>query len=134
MLERKKIEQALKESEFKLIESNKTKDKFFSIIAHDLKSPFNSILGFSEILYDDFDNYDIESQKQFIGIIHTGLQNTFKLLENLLSWSHSQMGTIDINLKKENLYLISQETIETLRLSAVNKSISLDSCKLYMPC
>ena len=123
--ERIKAEQALKESEAELRESNKTKDKFFSIIAHDLRSPFNSMLGFSELLDNEFDKFDPKQRKHFIGIIHQGLQNTFKLLENLLLWSRSQSGVIDFKPEKINLYLISTETCKLLNQFAENKSIKL---------
>jgi hypothetical protein len=118
-------ERKIKESEVKLIESNATKDKFFSIIAHDLKSPFNSMLGFSDILNKEFDNYDANEQKKFIGIINTSLQNTHKLLENLLLWSLSQRGGIDFKPKKTNLFLLTYEVNEILKHLAENKLIKL---------
>ena len=71
----------------KIEESNKTKDKFFSIIAHDLRSPFSSMLGFSKLLINKFDKYDTQKQKRFLGILNQELHSTFKLLENLLQWS-----------------------------------------------
>lgn len=108
-----------------LAEANQTKDKFFSIIAHDLKSPFNAMLGFSDLLNEKFEKFDTEKQKKFIGLINTNIQNTYKLLENLLLWSSAQRGTIDFNPEKMNLFLISNETIELLRHSAENKSITL---------
>ena len=123
--DRKKAELALKESEVRLRESNKTKDKFFSIIAHDLKSPFSSMLGFSELLVKNFDTYDIQDQKKFINIIHQSVQKTNKLLEDLLLWSRVQRGIIDFNPETENLYLVSTEAIELLSQLAANKSISL---------
>ena len=122
---RKKAEQTLKESEANLRESNKTKDKFFSIIAHDLRSPFTSMLGFSKMLDKKFDKYDTEKKKKFINIIYQGLQDTYKLLENLLYWSRSQRGTIDFNPEKINFHLLVEETSGLLRQSAVNKSIQL---------
>ena len=117
--------ETLKESEQKLKIANGTKDKFFSIIAHDLKSPFNSMLGFSEILYESFDEYSSEEKKRFIRIIYDGLQNTLKLLENLLQWSLSQMGAINFNPEKINLYLKAKEICDLLMQSAENKSIKL---------
>jgi signal transduction histidine kinase len=113
------------ESEIQLGELNATKDKFFSIIAHDLKSPFNSMLGFSEILNENFDEYDTQKQKKFISLIYQELQGTYKLLENLLYWSRSQRGTIDFKPKKLNLYLLVSETTELLIQLAKNKSINL---------
>jgi len=121
----KKAEEALKENEIKLRELNATKDKFFSIIAHDLKSPFNSMLGFAEILEQDFDEYDTAQKKKFINIIHKGLKDTFNLLENLLYWSRSQRGTIDFNAEKINLYLLIQKVSKLLKLSADKKSIKI---------
>ncbi len=123
--DRKKAEQTLKENEQNLYESNAEKDKFFSIIAHDLKSPFNSMLGFSELLIENFDKYDISRQKKYISLINQSLRNTHKLLENLLLWSRAQRGIVDFVLKKENLYVLSDETIELLSHAAKNKSITL---------
>lgn len=102
-----------------------TKDKFLSIIAHDLKSPFNSMLGFSALLNEKFDKYDTRKQKKFIELINTNLKNTYNLLENLLLWSRSQMGAVDFKPEKTNLFLISNETIELLKHSAENKAINL---------
>ena len=121
----KKAEKALKDSEKRLKKNNLTKDKFFSIIAHDLKSPFNSMLGFSQMLNNDFEKYEIDKQRKFINIIHTGIQNTYKLLENLLIWSQTQRGTIIYKPKELNLFLISNEVIELLNQLAVNKSIKI---------
>jgi len=118
-------ERIIKESEEKLKISNATKDKFFSILAHDLKNPFSSMLGLSYILNNNFDKYDVNKQKEFIGLIHTSLQNTYKLLENLLLWSLSQRGCIDFIPEKINLYLLAFETNELLQQSADNKSIKL---------
>jgi len=124
---RKETEEALKNSEAQLKEINKTKDKFFSIIAHDLKSPFNTMLGFSNLLIENFEKYNIEKQKQYLGIIHTGTKNTYKLLENLLLWSRSQQGNIKFSPEELNLYLLSNETIELLMQSAKNKSINIEN-------
>jgi signal transduction histidine kinase len=125
--ERKHAENELKVSEEKLQELNASKDKFFSIIAHDLKSPFNSMLGFSKILEDNFDNYDEENKKKFLEIVHKGLQDTYDLIENLLFWSRSQSGAMDFNPEKLNLYLVYEETIELLKQSAKNKLIKLSN-------
>lgn len=116
-----KLEIANKE----LKEINKTKDKFFSIIAHDLKSPFNSMLGFSNMLNENYDEFNEKEKKEYLGIINTSILNTFKLLENLLVWSHSQKGTIDFNPEEENLFLLSTEIIELIQISAERKSINI---------
>lgn len=123
--ERKRAEEVLINSEQKLREANATKDKFFSIIAHDLKSPFSTMLGFTELLFNKFDKYDVQKQKKFLGILKQDVQNTYNLLENLLLWSRSQRGIIDFKPEKEKLYLLSIETIGLLSQMAAKKSISL---------
>ena len=119
------LEKKVEKQKLDLIESNKTKDKFFSIIAHDLKSPFNSLLGFAELLNDGFDDYDEDDKRKFIGIIYDGLHNTLKLLDDLLYWARSQKGTIDYFPEKINLFLITKEISELLTQSFEKKSIKL---------
>jgi signal transduction histidine kinase len=121
--DRKKTEKALKESKERLRKINKTKDKFFSIIAHDLRSPFNTMLGFSNLLVERYDELDNKEQKNFINILKQDIQSTYNLLENLLLWSRSQSDAIDFIPEKENLYLLSIETVSLLKQSAKNKSI-----------
>ncbi len=105
--------------------SNNTKDKFFSIIAHDLKSPFNSIINFSELLNDNFDKYDVKKQKKYISIIKESSQNTFKLLENLLLWSRSQQGVIKLIPGKIDLKVLLFETMFSIKEQASNKNIQI---------
>ena len=123
--DRKRAEEILKESQEKLRESNISKDKFFSIIAHDLKSPFNAMLGFSEILNENFDEYSSDEQKKFVSFIYQGLQNTYNLLENLLQWSRSQKGMIDFRPEKTNLFLLTNEAIDLQNQSVEQKCIKL---------
>jgi signal transduction histidine kinase len=78
----------------KLTELNQTKDKFFSIIAHDLKSPFNALLGFLDVLENDFDTMSDAEKFDIIKILHENSENTYNLLVNLLDWSRSQRGLI----------------------------------------
>ncbi len=123
--ERKHIEKTLRENEIKLKESNAAKDKFFSIISHDLRSPFNSILGFAEILDENFENYDTARQKQYFGYIYTGVKETYKLLDDLLLWARLQKENIDFNPKIINLFLLANETSELFKQMAKDKSIEL---------
>jgi signal transduction histidine kinase len=83
---------ALKTSE--LQELNVSKDKFFSIIAHDLKNPFNSIIGFSEMLKEEINSGDLNNSGKYAGMIYDSANQTFRLLENLLEWANSQRGKI----------------------------------------
>ena len=124
--ERKKLEDEIKRQNNQLIELIATKDKFFSIIAHDLKSPFNSILGFLELLIKNIEKYDIQKIKRFVETIYNSSVNTYKLLENLLEWSRSQTG--GINFKPE-FFILEDLIIETLQLAqnpAKTKNIVLD--------
>jgi ligand-binding sensor domain-containing protein/signal transduction histidine kinase len=78
---------------------NATKDKFFSIIAHDLRSPFNSILGFSDLLLKQVQNKDLEKIDNFARIIQQSSHRAMELLRNLLEWAQSQTGGIRFNPK-----------------------------------
>ncbi len=108
-----------------LQESNATKDKFFSIIAHDLRGPFNSMVGFIELLIENFDKYETSKQKEYINHINQSVQSSYKLLENLLLWSRAQRKTIEFNPSKENLFFLAEEIIDISRQAAEKKSISL---------
>ncbi len=103
--------------------SNNTKDKFFSIIAHDLKSPFNAIINFSELLSKNFDKIDVQKQIKYVNIIKESSQNTFKLLENLLLWSRSQQGVIKFSPEKIDLKVLLFETMFNIQEQANKKNI-----------
>ncbi len=85
------------ESEEHLTELNATKDRFFTIVAHDLKNPFNALLGFSELLHNNYTKYTKKQSEEMIKAIFDTSQNLYKLLENLLQWSRSQTGHITYN-------------------------------------
>lgn len=115
----------IEEKNEKLQESNATKDKFFAIIAHDLLSPFNIMLGFSELLVESFDENNTNEQKKCAKEIHQNINRTYKLLENLLIWARTQRHTIEFKLVKVSLFLFTEEIIEHLRQSAETKSIKI---------
>ena len=73
---------------------NETKDKLFSVIAHDLKNPFNSIIGFSELLLEGHDDFRPKKVEQMLRIIHQQSKSTYELLEHLLDWARSQTDSI----------------------------------------
>lgn len=91
--QQKTAEIELQKSEQQLKELNATKDKFFSIIAHDLRSPFTSIIGLSEILANDSD-IELEQCKEFSSLIYQSARKTYMLVENLLLWARSQTSKI----------------------------------------
>ncbi|MCK5537932.1 MAG: PAS domain S-box protein [Bacteroidales bacterium] len=122
---RKKVELALKENEAKLRESNKTKDKFFSIIAHDLRSPFNAILGFSNLLLKNHGKYDEQNREKLIKPIESSASETLKLLDNLLDWATAQTNKIEFIPKQNSLKNIFSDIILQTELIAKQKGISL---------
>jgi len=123
----RKRENKIKKQKDQLEEMNAEKDKFFSIIAHDLKNPFNSLLGFSELLHNDFDTLDEATIKEFAGYIYESAQNTYKLLENLLVWARSQSGAIEYKPSMINIKMLVDENLNLLQSVAVKKNIRLES-------
>ena len=109
---------------------NVTKDKFFSIIAHDIKNPFNAILGFTSLLEENFDQWTDEMKLEIIGLVHTSSKNLFQLLENLLQWSRSQRGIIEFNPQKIELKESMHNVIALMKGTAEAKNIEL---KLTLP-
>lgn len=122
---RKESELFLIESGEKLRQANAMKDKFFSIIAHDLKNPFNAILGYSSLLNEAYSDFSEAQRKEFIRNICDASESTFKLLQNLLDWSRTQTGGIECLPKKIDLHPIANETTTVLKTSAWNKGISI---------
>lgn len=123
--DQKQVEAELKIKNEQLKELNATKDKFFSIIAHDLKTPFSGILGFSEILKDEARNLDIASIEDYADILNSTAKQAFKLLENLLDWARMQQGSFYFEpIPIPFNYLLKTE-IEGLKHSAGRKNITL---------
>jgi len=117
--------QIINQKNAELASVNAQKDKFFSIIAHDLKSPFNSILGFSELLKDEARNLDIDTIVQYAGIINSSVLHTFGLLENLLEWARMQQGRIPFEPQKILFSSIVNKEFEGLKNNADQKNIEL---------
>ncbi len=117
--------QQIKESEIKLRELNATKDKFFSIIAHDLKSPFNSIIGFSNLLVKQIKNKDIEGIDEYANIVLKSANKAMDLLLNLMEWSGSQTGKMEFNPKYFDLVSCTNKTILLYVDIAGQKSITI---------
>lgn len=116
---------------------NSTKDKFFAIIAHDLKNPFSTVLGISELLAREFESFDSDSLRNFITQIYKYSNNTFNLLENLLQWSMVQTGRMPLRPKIINLKDVIEENVELLVGNARQKGISIHvspcrNCSAYV--
>lgn len=123
----KALEEELKSSEKQLRELNATKDRFFSIIAHDLKNPFNQVIGFSELILAYTEKYDKKKIRQFVEIIHQTSQMGFSLLENLLEWSRAQTGKIHFQPISLDLAPVADENIQLMKSTAIDKKIELHS-------
>lgn len=118
-------EKSLKETKKYLQELNTSKDKFFSIISHDLRSPFNSILGFSELLWKNTDDFSKPEIKKIAADIYKTGNETIDLLDNLLEWSRSQTGRLEIDPENFSLKEVVDDTIDLLNENAKRKSITM---------
>ena len=123
--DRKNAELILIKSEIELKNLNAMKDKFFSIVAHDLKNPFNSILGLSNMLYEAYEDFDDVQRKEFLKNIVQSSENTFKLLQNLLEWSRTQTGKIEYSPSTIDISLLINENISIFSSAAKNKNIRI---------
>lgn len=137
--DRKKTEEALHESEekFRLLSTTltenenrlkdlvATKDKFFSIIAHDLRSPFNSIIGFLELLQLNYESLNDAEKKSYLKLIDDDTKKTLKLLDNLLEWAKVQTGKISFEPKRQELSSILKSVEETIEASLKLKLLHL---------
>jgi PAS domain S-box-containing protein len=108
-----------------LKELNTIKDKLFSILGHDLRSPFSTILGFSDELKENIHQYSTEEIETMVGEIHKSGENTLKLLENILNWAKSQTGQTKIQLVKTDLDAIIHDAVNLVIMQAEEKKIAL---------
>ncbi len=121
------LNRVLEESEERLKQLNGSKDKFFSIISHDLRSPFTSITGYSEVILDDIDELSKEEIKEFAASIHKSAKNIQNLLENLLQWSRMQTGNIKFSPTSLKLSDVVEEIVDLYQVNAARKKIKLSN-------
>lgn len=124
--DRKQTELKLKQYTEELKELNKTKDRLFSIIAHDLKTPFQGLLGYTKILATEYSSLSEEEKISFITSIEDLSNNAYKLLENLLEWTRLQTGKNTFNPENFNLFLELYPTISIVKQTAGKKEIQLN--------
>lgn len=108
-----------------LKELNASKDKFFSIVAHDLRNPLQVLLGYSELILINIDNYNKKEFRKFVEIIQKSTKNIHTLLENLLMWSRIQKGMMEHNPQQSNIRDILEENVNFLSPNAEQKQITL---------
>ncbi|MCK5103201.1 MAG: hybrid sensor histidine kinase/response regulator [Cyclobacteriaceae bacterium] len=125
LLARVKTHLELQQQKRNLKELNATKDKFFSIIAHDLKNPFSSLLGISKMLTQDLRNMTMKELQESSDVMYSSAQNLYKLLENLLDWSRLQSGLFEIKPQSFNVRELVTHGIVLFSTSAEQKRISI---------
>lgn len=121
-----------KETDYKILELNEqlkalnaTKDKFFSLIAHDLKNPFISIIGFSNILSEQIANKNLDGIEEYSGIIHDSAERALLLLTNLFQWARSQTGRLTFLPEEFELVAVCDEAIKLNNDGASQKAITV---------
>jgi signal transduction histidine kinase len=123
----KTLGRQLQEKTDELKKSNVTKDKFFSIIAHDLKNPFNALVGYTSLLRSDFDSFTREELNQIIIDLSDATESGFALLENLLYWTRSQTNKIKVFKTYFNLKKIVDDVVSLAGPSMVVKSQAIET-------
>lgn len=122
----KQFDTKIQDQNRQLTELNSTKDKFFGIIAHDLRNPFNGILVMSDLIVKNKKTYTKEKLIQFSELIYEEARTTYKLLENLLEWANVQTGAIEFKPTKLKLDILVFNGISQLASMARAKSITLE--------
>lgn len=122
----KKAEEELKKSAQELKELNETKDRFISIISHDLRTPFSSILGFTDFLLNEKDITE-EKRTQYIEFIQESAKSMLNLVNSLLDWTRLQTGRIKFEPQKINAKNLIDKSIQMLSGAALQKNINIKS-------
>ncbi len=123
--EHKEAEEAIKKYTKELEELNANKDKLFSIISHDLRSPFQGLLGLSSAIVNEYDNLSHDEIQMFLESINNTAQNLYNLIENLLQWSRVQRSNIKMNLMKIELHDEIEYIISLIQNNAAKKNIQI---------
>ncbi len=124
-IERKRVEQEKSLLIEELREMNNSKDKLIALISHDLRSPFNSLLGFSEILNSEYETLTHDEIQEYLKVIYESSKNLFNMTNNLLQFSRIQMGRVEYNPSKLNLAKMIRNALNMLKGNAIKKQINL---------
>jgi PAS domain S-box-containing protein len=124
--EKKQQQVILQKSEKRLHELNATKDKFFSIIAHDLMNPFNAMMGFTNLMIESIHSKEYNLSLNYASIIDQSSKRIYELLQNLLIWSKSQSGIITINPSPVKVIELIMNSTNVLRSLAKKKNIDFE--------
>ena len=123
--ERKRAEEALRLVNEELKHVNDSKDKFFSIISHDLRGPFNTLLGFAQLLSQNLERYTPQKLRDHIEKLHSSAERLYALLENLLTWSRIQRGVMEREAYQLDLYDIAEDNVALFLSKAQQKQVTL---------
>jgi signal transduction histidine kinase len=123
--ERKRAEEEIKLKNEQLIKLNSEKDTFFSIIAHDLKSPFQGFLGLTEIMAEEASSFSAEELTRFSNEMYKTATNLYSLLKNLLEWSQMQKGLMSFQPKEFSISDMIAENVETIKIRSEQKGITV---------
>lgn len=115
----------IEEKNEELTEINATKDKLFSIVAHDLLNPFNVILGFTGSLIENFETWNNQQKLEALNYIKESSDNAFSLLENLLHWSRTQKGKIEFNPEPIVANVLIRDVLEEVSSFALKKEVEI---------
>ena len=121
----KQAEEEIKNKNEELSKTNAEKDKFFSIIAHDLKSPFHGFLNLTELMADSTEKFSQEEFVENSKSLNESARNLYKLLENLLEWAQMQNGSMSFSPQEIDLQKIVSKSIKTVKDRAVQKGITI---------
>jgi K+-sensing histidine kinase KdpD len=124
-IERKRLEKDRGRLIKRLEKMNSSKDKLFSLISHDLRSPFNSLLGFSEILTSEYESLTTEEIKEYIRAIYDSSKNLYSITNNLLQFSRFQMGKIEFKPTSMDLKLLVSDVVKLLKGNIVKKQLQI---------
>jgi len=125
-LEKLKMEKVVLQQNAQLQKLNADKDRFISILAHDLKDPFTSILGMADLLTKNIHKYSINKIEELVNYQKKSAQNTYNLLMDILIWARAQSGNLPFSPEFFDLKELIDETISTLKPSADTKNISIN--------
>jgi signal transduction histidine kinase len=125
--EQKRAEAEIKRQNEELLKINAEKDKFFSIIAHDLRSPFNGFLGLTQVMAEGLSSLTMAEIEEIALRMSKSATNLYRLLTNLLEWSQIQKGSILFEPKDVQLRIVGDECIAAVQESAKNKGIEITS-------
>lgn len=123
---RKQTEEDIKLKNAELQRLNTDKDTLMSILAHDLRSPFNSILGCLDLLVNDLRQYDMDMIEKLITAVNSSAINAFNLLEDILLWTRSQSGALPFDPREINLKLCCDELVKLFIPNATEKNITIN--------